>query len=116
MGEKKHSEHILVGPFFTRREAVGHSGLSPNDLLAHPGVLHLGGPIALQEVYAGFQFNGEGLRDDLTAVIEAWGSDADPWQVCDWITRPNDGLGGKSPLGYLDEVGHLDRVVALIRA
>ncbi len=84
----------MVGPCFTRREAVSHSVLSPNELLGHPGVLHLGGPMALQEVYAGFQFNGEGLRIDLTAVVEAWGPDADHWQVCDWITRPNDELGG----------------------
>jgi hypothetical protein len=112
MGSRTSLEHILVGPFYTRREAVGRSGLSPAELLTHPGVLHLGGEVALQEVYAGFQFNGEGLRSDLTEVIAAWGPDIDPWQICDWVTRPNPELAGKSPLAFLDEDGRVPKVIA----
>ena len=112
MGSETPRELILVGPFYTRREAARHSGMSPHELLTHPGILRMGGPISIQEVYAGFQFGNDGLREDLAAVVEAFGADADHWAVCDWITRPNQQLAGKSPLSYLNEGGRLPRVVA----
>ncbi len=106
----------MIGPFLTRRQAVQRSRLSPEELLDHPGVLHLGGPACYQEVYAGFQFDSEGLREDLAAVVEAFGPRRDPWAVCDWITRPNLQLGGRTPLAFLDEDGRLPRVVAAVGA
>jgi len=105
----------LVGPFFTRREAVHRSGLSPQELLGHPGILHLGGTVAVQEVYAGFQFAPDGLREDIATVVQAYGSATDPWEVCAWLTRPNEALGGKSPLAFLDEDGRVGRVIAASR-
>jgi hypothetical protein len=114
MGLRSDRELRLVGPFFTRSEAVVNSGLSPEELLGHPGVLRLGGAIVLQEVYAGFQFASHGLREDIAAVVEAAGPAANPWAVCDWMTRANGALGGKTPLAFLDEDGRLAPVVAAI--
>jgi len=107
---------ILHGPFLTRREAALRAGMSPAELRFHPGLLRLGGRIVLQEAYAGFQFDVHGIRDDLAAVVEVFGAGADPWEVCDWITRPNTALGGKSPLTFLDEGGGLQRVIGAAHA
>jgi hypothetical protein len=102
---------ILHGPFLTRREVALRTGMSPAELRTHPGLLRLGGRIVLQEAYAGFQFDAHGIRDDLAAVVEAFSATADPWEVCDWLTRANAALGGKSPLAFLDEGGALHRVI-----
>jgi len=114
MGSHTQRELILVGPFYTRREAVQRSGLSPQELLGHPGILHLAGTVALQEVYAGFQFAPDGLREDIATIVQAFGSATDPWEVCDWMTRSNEALGGKTPLAFLNEDGRVGRVVAAI--
>jgi hypothetical protein len=115
MGSDTRRQLVLVGPFYTRREAVEHSGLSPGELLSHPGILRMGGSVALQEVYAAFQFGPNGLREDVAAVVSAFGAHEDPLVVCDWMNRPNPALGNKAPLRFLDEGGRLPRVVAAAR-
>ena len=116
MGSQPPRGLILHGPFLTRREAALRAGMSPAELQSHPGLLRLAGRIVLQEAYAGFQFDEHGIRDDLAAVVEVFGTAADPWEVCDWITRPNAALGGKPPLTFLDEGGGLQRVIGAAHA
>jgi hypothetical protein len=90
--------------------------MSPAELQSHQGLLRLGGRIVFQEAYAGFQFDAHGIRDDVAAVIEVFGAAADPWEVCDWLTRPHAALGGKPPLAFLDEGGALQRVIGAVHA
>lgn len=115
MGPYRHHNLVLTGHFLTRQEAARRSGLTPGELLESPGVLHLGGTTMVQEAYPGFQFAPRGLREDVAAVVQAFGPRADPWEICDWLTRANSMLGGRTPLRSLDEARRLPGVLAAIR-
>jgi hypothetical protein len=108
------SEIVLTGHFWTRGEAGRRAGMSHHELIVHRGVLRLGGHW-LDEVYCAFQFNDNGLREDVTAVVEVLDSHFDPATIIDWLVRPHPSLATLSPLHWLDGGRSLDTVLRAAR-
>ena len=106
------SELILQGPFLTRAQAARQAGV-PGALLMHrPDLLRVGGPW-LQEAYFAFQFDADGVRPSVGAVVQALKGTAPDVEIADWLVCSNRLLGHASPLGYLKRDGSVDRVLVV---
>ncbi len=102
-------ERILLGHFLTRHEAAKRSGMSGNEVLHRPDLLHIGGTW-LEEAYFGFQFDDLGVRSDLASVVRPLRDRFDDIVIADWLARPNEMLSAYSPLRWLALGGDISRV------
>lgn len=80
------SSIVLKGPFLDRATAARLSGIEPRELRIRPDVLRIGGR-HLPEVYFAFQFDDDGLRPDLAAVVRRLRSEFDDEQIADYLAR-----------------------------
>ena len=105
---------VLVGPFYTRREAARQAHLPARELVAAPGLIRLDADLAVEEAYLAFQFDRAGIRPDIAeAVIHLLGRRLHPCTAADWLARSHPGLGNKSPLDWLGSGARLDTVLKL---
>ena len=80
------SSLILKGPFLDRATAARVSGIEARELRIRPDILKIGGR-HLPEVYFGFQFDADGVRPDLAALVRRLRSDFDDEEIADYIAR-----------------------------
>ena len=104
------SEHILVGPFFTRGEVARRLGVPPEVVRHRPDLLRVESRW-LPEVYFAFQFDGGKVRRDVGSVVMSLHSEGEDLDIADWLVRPNADLLGVSPLGALHAGIAPERVV-----
>ena len=109
------TEHVLQGPFHTRSEAARLAGITPAELAAIPGAVRLDGPMSLEEVYPGFQFEAAGGflpgLPDVVSGLGVGGRDA-----AAWLVTPQPALGGRSALEWLCEKRPLQPLLDLAGA
>jgi hypothetical protein len=77
--------------------------------------LRLGGRF-LEEVYCEFQFGPHGVLRDLGSVVRILRRDHDDEAVADWLTRPNESLGGLTPHDWLQAGDEVARVIDAARS
>jgi hypothetical protein len=104
------TDHLLVGPFWTRIEAAHRTGIPEEELLSRPDVIHIGGR-SLPEAYVAFQFDRSGIRRDLARVVLALRGRYDDIEIANWLVRENPHLLGTTPLAWLNHRHRLDRVL-----
>jgi hypothetical protein len=104
------TDHILIGHFLLRAEAAQRAGISTEELVRRPDLLHIGGTW-LEEVYFEFQFDESGVRRDLGSVVELLRQSFDDLTIAEWLARPNDELAGATPLRRLSS-GHSPEHIA----
>ena len=97
-----HPEIVLVGPFWTRTEAVDELGCTDDCLLARNDVLRIGARLS-EEVYPAFQFEHHHVREEIADIVALLlRGDVTGAVIADWLVEPNPDLGGKSPLKWLE--------------
>ena len=106
------TDHILIGHFLLRSEAAQRAGISNDELARRPDLLHIGGTW-LEEVYFEFQFDEFGVRRDLASVVQLLRRSFDDLTIAEWLARPNEELGGATPLRRVVTGGN---TVQLVRA
>ena len=94
------TDHILIGHFLLRSEAAQRAGISKEELVRRPDLLHIGGTW-LEEVYFEFQFDEFGIRRTLGSVVQQLRRNSDDLTIAEWLARPNEELGGATPLRML---------------
>ena len=105
------SEHVIVGPCLTRRQAADRAGISPDDAKHRPDLLRLRG-CWLEETYFAFQFDEGGIRPDVGRAVMELRAQYSGRDLADFLVRPNGLLDNATPLGWL-KTGHtLDDVIA----
>jgi hypothetical protein len=77
---------VLKGPFLDRATAAHRSGIDPQELRLRPDVLRIGGR-SLPEVYFAFQFDDEGLRPDLAAIVRRLRAEFEDEEIADYLAR-----------------------------
>lgn len=95
------SDIVLVGPFWTRDEAAEYLSIAPEELRARNDVLRLEGRW-LEETYPALQFAANGIRFEISAVVEHVGTDLPGIAIADWLTRPNPALGAMTPMEWFN--------------
>lgn len=103
------TDHILIGHFLLRSEAAQRAGISKEELVRRPDLLHIGGTW-LEEVYFEFQFDEFGVRRDLASVIQPLRLTFDDLTIAEWLARPNELLAGATPLRKLLTGGSVDQL------
>lgn len=99
---KTHPEIVLVGPFWTRTEAVEDLGCTDACLLGRNDVLRIGARLS-EEVYPAFQFEHHHVREEIADIVALLlRSDVTGAVIADWLVEPHPDLGGKTPLTWLD--------------
>jgi hypothetical protein len=92
---------LLAGPFLTRIEAAARLGVSADALTCRRDVLRVPGH-HLEETYFAFQFDRNGLRPDVAAVVAALVGEWDEVSIADWLVRSNSHLSAMSPLSWIE--------------
>ncbi len=92
---------LLAGPFLTRSEAAARLGIAADALACRRDVLRLPGH-HLEETYFAFQFDRNGLRPDVAAVVAALAGRWDEVSIADWLVRTNSHLSAMSPLAWIE--------------
>ena len=77
---------VLKGPFIDRATAAQRSGIDPQELRIRPDVLRIGGRY-LPEVYFAFQFDDDGLRLDLAAIVRRLRAEFEDEEIADYLAR-----------------------------
>ncbi len=103
------TERIFLGHFLTRVEAARRAGVSHEEVLQRPDLLHIGGTW-LEEVYFAFQFNAHGIRPELGSIVRSLREQFDDIAIADWLARPNDLLSAYTPLHWLATGGDESQV------
>jgi hypothetical protein len=80
----------------------------------HPHLLRIGGPLCYDAAYPAFQFDEAGVRLDVAVAGMLARRRVPTDEVCDWMVRPNPGLGGTPPLVWLDTFGSLQPVLEVL--
>jgi len=102
---------ILQGPFLTRAQAARRARV-PSRLVRHrPDLLRVDGRW-LQEAYFAFQFDRQGVRPELGAVVQDLKREYPDIAIADWLVRPSQLLGYSTPLKYLKGGGTVEKVLA----
>ena len=104
------TERVLIGPFLTRADAAVRAGIRSRPVRLRPDLLRITSHW-LPEAYFEFQFDDDGVRQELADVIETLKSDHDDLAIADWLSRPHSHLNTLSPLGWLD-AGNSTRRIA----
>jgi hypothetical protein len=94
------TDHILIGHFLLRAEAARRAGVTTEELVRRPDLLHIGGTW-LEEVYFEFQFDESGVRRDLGSVVQLLRQSFDDLTIAEWLACPNEMLAGTTPLRTL---------------
>lgn len=105
------NQHVLQGPFLTRREASRRSHVPARFLAHRPDLLHIGGK-SLPEVYLAFQFDEHGVRPDFAHVVEHLKARFGDREICEWLATPQPELGFATPISFLHAGGDPDQVIA----
>ena len=103
------TDHILIGHFLIRAEAAQRAGISAEELMGRPDLLHIGGTW-LEEVYFEFQFDESGVRHDLGSVVQLLRQNFDDLAIAEWLARPNESLAGATPLRRLSDGGSTEQL------
>ena len=103
------TEHVIVGPCLTRREAARRAGITPAEARRRPDLIHLRGRW-LEETYLAFQFDGRGVEPDLGQVVMKLRENRSGLEIADWLVRPNPLLDNATPLAWL-KTGHTSQRV-----
>ena len=102
---------ILQGPFLTRAQVARRARVPSGLVLHRPDLLRVEGRW-LQEAYFAFQFDRQGVRPELGAVVQDLKREYPDIAIADWLVRPSQLLGYSTPVKYLKSGGTVDRVLA----
>jgi hypothetical protein len=102
---------ILQGPFLTRAQAARRARVPSGLVLHRPDLLRVEGRW-LQEAYFAFQFDLQGVRPELGAVVQDLKREYPDIAIADWLVRPSQLLGYSTPLKYLKSGGAVEKVMA----
>lgn len=105
-------EIVSIGHFLTRSEAAHLLGVPARTLLSMDNLLRLGGRVAIQEVYPGFQFRNREAFEAFREVVHRFGH-TDPWLVLGWLNRRRTEFGGHSAVEWLHEGRDVSKVLQL---
>jgi hypothetical protein len=102
----------LVGPFWTRRQVATRLGIPPEDVRRHRTLLRIEGRLSVEEVYPAFQLDeARTIRREVEFLARLLKRRVADDEACDWLTRPNRGIGYRTPIEWLVEDGDVDRVL-----
>jgi hypothetical protein len=95
----------------TRAQAARRARVPSGLVLHRPDLLRVEGRW-LQEAYFAFQFDRQGVRPELGALVQDLKREYADIAIADWLVRPSQLLGYSTPLKYLRSGGAVDRVLA----
>jgi hypothetical protein len=95
----------------TRAQAARRARVPPGLVLHRPDLLRVDGRW-LQEAYFAFQFDRQGVRPELGAVVQDLKREYPDIAIADWLIRPSQLLGYSTPLKYLKSGGTVEKVLA----
>lgn len=108
------SERVLQGPFLTCGEACRKCGMCAEELSHRPDLLHIDGP-RHHDAYFAFQWDGCGIRRDVSAVVMGLRGRYGDLDIADWLVSPNPKLANETPLTWLRH-GTVREVLTAARA
>jgi len=103
---------VLLGPLLTERRFARRIGRSVRQIRRQPFLLRISGPISVGPAYPAFLLDGSELRLDLAFVVLLLRRRVTDLEACDWLVRPQGGLGTRSPLVWLMTGHSLESIVA----